>query len=206
MKTLYLYNKSNGVFVGHVFGDYNTTTSNVGEHEDFTTTSPPDSEHVWRWVDNQWVELPPINNPNTPYDDVSVWNEVAGEWQPDDALIAAKKERDQAAIWERIKATRLDKVTSGVYVPSIDKYVHTDADTAAMYAQIGSSILLGTFEEMNWKAMDNTFFNMTENVFKEIQTEMMRQTQRYHAKAEYLRMMMLEVDDPLRYDYQSNWD
>lgn len=151
------------------------------------------------------VELPPINNPNIPYDDVSVWDEVAGEWQPDDALIAAKKERDQAEMWERIKATRLAKVTSGVYIPSIDKYVHTDADTGAMYAQIGSSILLGTFEEMNWKAMDNSFFNMTESVFKEIQTEMMRQTQRYHAKAEYHKVMLLAANDPLEYNYHDDW-
>ncbi|MGP5406109.1 DUF4376 domain-containing protein [Psychrobacter celer] len=178
MINVYVYSMSTKRFEYKDMGLPHDIFRDLSSDHDFTLTPPPDYEHVWRWVDTEWVADEP-EPPNIP--------------------------ELQAQVWEGIKAKRLDKVTSGVYIPSIDKRVHTDADTSAMYAQIGSSILLGTFEEMNWKAMDNTFFNMTESVFKEIQTEMMRQTQRYHAKAEYHKVMLLAANDPLEYNYHDDW-
>ncbi len=178
MITIYIYSLSTGLMISELTGTYDAVILNVREGFDFTLTPPPDYNHVWRWIENKWV---------------------ADEPEP----IPIEQLQNEA--WESIKATRLNKTTSGVYIPSIDKYVHTDANTVAMYAQISSSILLGTFEEMNWKAMDNTFFAMTESVFKEIQTEMMRQTQRYHAKAEYHKLMMLAANDPFSYNYHDDW-
>lgn len=178
MVKIYIYDIFSGLFFKEDTGRPQYLMGDLQDGFDFTLTPPPDYNHVWRWIENKWVADKPEPIPI---------------------------EQLQNEAWEDIKATRLNKTMSGVYIPSIDKYVHTDAQAAAMYAQIGSSILLGTFEEMNWKAMDNTFFAMTESVFKEIQTEMMRQTQRYHAKAEYHKVMMLAANDPLSYNYHDDW-
>lgn len=178
MVKLYIYNVETGLLSYVRTGVVDNVIVDIPDNYDFTLTPPPDYEHIWRWIENKWL---------------------ADEHEP------IPIEQLQNEVWEDIKATRFAKIESGVYIPSIDKYVHTDAQAAAMYAQIGSSILLGTFEGVNWKAMDNTFFAMTESVFKEIQTEMMRQTQRYHAKAEYHKVMMLAANDPLSYNYHDDW-
>ena len=205
MIVAYIYSTKSGVFLEEKSGSLDIITQGLFPNTYFTTIAPPNYKHTWRWVDTEWVELLPINNPDIPYGDEYVWNEEQNQWVISPELDAYKYLEQQKEAWENIKARRLQAVTSGVYIPSLDRSVHTDATTVAQYGQIGSSIVLGTFEEMNWKAMDGTFFNMTEDVFKEIQTEMMRKTQANHANAEYHKVMMEASDEPLEYDFSSGW-
>ena len=123
----------------------------------------------------------------------------------DDALIAAKKERDQAEAWERIKERRFLEMTSGVYVPSVDKHLHTDETSSIQYAQIGTAISLGMFQPLNWKTIEGDFIEMTEAVFRELQAVMIQKTQANYARAEYHKYMMTQSDNPLDYDYSTGW-
>lgn len=203
--TVYLYNTISKIYSHSITTNMSVFMENVIEGFDFTLTPPPDYVHVWRWVDTKWVELLPINNPDKPFDDVSVWNEQAQEWQPDNTLIAAKKVRDQAQAWERIKSYRQQQTTSGVYVPSIDKHLHTDEMSAMIYATIGNAIAAGVYEPQNWKTMEGDFVEMNESLYKELQVLMMQNTRLHYERSEYHKYMMLQADDPLDYDYSSHW-
>ena len=205
MIVAYIYSTKSGVFLEEKSGSVDIITQGLFPNTYFTTIAPPNYKQTWRWVDTEWVELLPINNPDIPYGDEYIWSEEQNQWVVSPELDAYKYLEQQNEAWELIKTRRLQAVTSGVYIPSLDKSVHTDATTVAQYGQIGSSIVLGTFEEMNWKAMDGTFFNMTEDVFKEIQTNLMRKTQANHANAEYHKVMMEASDEPLEYDFSSGW-
>ncbi|MBH0065134.1 DUF4376 domain-containing protein [Psychrobacter sp. SZ93C1] len=123
----------------------------------------------------------------------------------DDALVAAKKEREQLQVWENIKSLRQDKMTGGVYVLSVDKYLHTDETSSIQYAQIGTAISLGMFQPMNWKTMEGDFIELTEAIFRELQIEMIVNTQSVYARAEYHKYMMMQSDNPLDYDYSTGW-
>lgn len=149
------------------------------EQVEYTLTPPPDDSEGWQWVGTEWVMS--------------------------DKNIAKKKIADQKTIWQNIKSMRYQIITSGVYVPSINKVLHTDEVAATQYSQISSSILLGTFKPLMWKAMDGTFFEMNEAVFKELQSEMIAHTQDNYAKAEFHKAVMQMMDDPLDYDYSDGW-
>lgn len=123
----------------------------------------------------------------------------------DDALVAAKKEREQARAWENIKTFRQEKMTGGVYVPSVDKHLHTDETSSIQYAQIGTAISLGMFQSLNWKTIEGDFIEMTEAVFRELQAVMIQKTQANYARAEYHKYMMMQSDNPLDYDYSTGW-
>ena len=122
-----------------------------------------------------------------------------------DALVAAKKEREQNQAWENIKALRQKKMTGGVYVPSVDKHLHTDETSSIQYAQIGTAISMGIFQPMNWKTIEGDFIELTESIFRELQFAMIVNTQAVYAKAEYHKYMMMQSNNPLDYDYSTGW-
>jgi hypothetical protein len=74
-----------------------------------------------------------------------------------------------------------------------------------MYSQIGASISLGTFEPLMWKTIEGDFIEMTADLFKEFQVLMMLNTQHIYGKAEWHKVMMESIEDPLEYDYSQNW-
>ena len=187
---------------GHAF----LVTEYIEDHLDFTLAPPPDYDHAWRWVDTKWVELLPINNPDIHYGDEYEWNEEQNHWVICPELDAYKHIEEQQQTWENIKALRYQKITGGVFVPSINKWVHTDEAASTQYAFIGLRIMQGTYTPIVWKAMDNTFIQLTKEVFIELQECMMEQTQTIHAKAEYHKLMMEATENPLEYDYTTNWE
>jgi len=202
---VYSYNKTSLSFKAKISGTPEDITEHLDTNHSFTLTPPPDYNHVWRWVDTQWVELLPINNPDRQPDNVSVWDGALNKWVADTALLAIKHTKDQASMWERIKEKRLLETTSGVYVPSIDRHLYTDNTSTIMYSQIGASISLGIFEPLMWKTMEGYFIQMTAELFKEFQVLMMLNTQRIYEKAEWHKVMMGSIEDPLSYDYSQNW-
>lgn len=51
---LYVFKKSNGLFLYQDIGNPEYVISDLGDDKDFTLTPPPDDTKVWRWVDNHW--------------------------------------------------------------------------------------------------------------------------------------------------------
>jgi len=201
--TMYVLNE-NGTLKSVRLGGIDNVLTNINTSP-FTLTPPPDHDHVWRWIDTEWVELLPINNPDKQPDNVSVWDGALNKWVADSALLAIKHTKDQAVMWERIKEKRLLETMSGVYVPSIDKHLYTDNTSTIMYSQIGASISLGIFEPLTWKTIEGDFIEMTAELFKEFQVLMMLNTQRIYGKAEWHKVMMEASDNPLDYDFSGGW-
>lgn len=202
---IYLYDKKDRKF-SHIMGGHaSLVTEYIDEYLDFTLTPPPDYEHVWQWIDNKWVELLPINNPDIPYGDEYIWNEEQYRWVISPELDAYKHLENQDKVWELIKERRLQAVTSGVYVESVDKWFHTDEVSVTTYSTIAGMIALNNYEPVQWKTMDNTWLLLTEPLFKELQTAMSLKTNVNYAVAEQHKAAMLQADNPLDYDYSGNW-
>lgn len=205
MIEIYVYRKNDKRFIyietGRPSGIFKDLTSDM----DFTLTPPPDYDHVWRWVDTEWVELLPINNPDVPYGDKYIWNEEQNQWVVCPELDAYKHLEEQDLMWEQIKERRLQAVTSGVYIESVDKWFHTDTISATTYSTIAGMIALDNYEPLQWKVMDNTWLLLTEPLFKELQTAMGLKTNATYVVAEQHKAAMLQADNPLDYDFSTGW-
>lgn len=202
---LYIYDKDSKLLVYQDSGSPENILNDIPNNYDFTLTPPPDYDHVWRWVDTKWVELLPINNPNVPYGDEYEWNEEQNQWVICPELDAYKYLAQQDEVWELIKVRRLQAVTSGVYVESVDKWFHTDEVSVTSYSTIAGMIALNNYEPVQWKTMDNTWLLLTVELFKELQTAMSVKTNANYAVAEQHKAAMLEATNPLEYDYSEGW-
>lgn len=182
MIRIYVYDKASGLLIREDFGLADYVMNDIKDNTDFTLVPPPDYNHVWRWVDTKWEEAPPIEPHLPPLED------------------------RQAEAWEGIKTERLKQTTSGVYVPSVDKVFHTDDVSVIQYNNIGNMIALDNFEPIQWKVMDNTWITMTEEVFRDLQTAMVQNTNRIYQVSEEHKAKMMESDNPDEYDYSSGWN
>lgn len=205
MNTIYVYEKSSGRFIREERGSIKWVLHDIKPSEGFTFVPLPDYEHIWQWVDNKWVELLPINNPNMYYGDEYEWNEEQNQWVVSPELDAYKYLEQQDAVWELIKQRRYEAVTSGVYVESVDKWFHTDEVSVTSYSTIAGMIALDNYEPVQWKTMDNEWVLLTIPLFKELQTAMSLKTNENYRVAEDHKAAMLLSDNPLEYDYSTNW-
>lgn len=205
MIKLFIYDKTDGTFYKEITGAEGNVTMDVTADQDFTLTPPPDYIHRWAWVGTEWVEVLPINDPSTPYSDITVWDPAVGAWVIDPELDAYAMVAERAQAWEAIKAERLRQVSAGVYIPSIDKCLHTDEITAIKYAQIGYTISAGLFVPLVWKTVSGDFVQMTEALYNELMVHMIANTQANYARAEYHKLMMEASPDPLAYDFSQGW-
>ena len=137
--------------------------------------------------------------------EIHIWDDTEKAWIIDTDLQNAKKEAYQENVWAAIKKKRDSQVISGVFIPSVSKIFQTDISSTATYAQIGSMISLNIYEIVNWKVLDNTFIPITEELFKELQTAILRNTQLTYAIAEQHKAAMLLSDNPEEYDYTTGW-
>lgn len=55
MIKIYVYSRSNGMFLFSDVGVIDDVIDGVNKNEDFTLTPPPDYDHVWRWIDDKWI-------------------------------------------------------------------------------------------------------------------------------------------------------
>lgn len=202
---IFVYSKKDGLYLRSDMGLIDDLFTDLDDADDFTLMPPPDEKNHWCWVDNKWVELLPINNPNKHYGDEYEWNEEQNQWVICPELDAYKYLEQQDEMWELIKKRRLQAVTSGVYVESVDKWFHTDEVSVTSYSTIAGMIALDNYEPVQWKTMDNTWLLLTEPLFKELQTAMSQKTNANYAVAEQHKAAMLLADNPLEYDYSGNW-
>lgn len=205
MMEIYIYEKDSKRLTRWVSALSEYIYKNVNEWESFTLTPPPDFDHVWRWVGNKWEELLPINNPDVPYGNEYIWNEEQNQWVKCPVASADKILENQATMWERIKERRLQEVTSGVYVESVDKWFHTDEVSSTAYSMIAGMIALDNYEPVQWKVMDNTWLLLTESLFKELQTAISIKTSAIYTVTEQHKAAMLQADNPLDYDFSTGW-
>lgn len=204
MITVYIYNNTSKIFSNSISGEINQVIGNI-DGENYTLLAPPNYTNTWRWIDTEWVELLPINNPDMHYGDEYEWDIEQNQWVISPELDAYKYLEQQNEIWDLIKERRLKAVTSGVYVESVDKQFHTDEVSVTSYSTIAGMIALDNYEPVQWKTMDNTWILLTIPVFKELQTAMSTKTNTNYAIAEQHKSNMMKSDNPLEYDFSTGW-
>ena len=191
----------------HLFFEINKKeeiTSNVyiisDYEEDMIRKTLDNAGHLWLDDNNEikWSGKRP--------DEVYVWDDLAKTWVIDDELFRARLETQQDLMWERIKERRLHAITSGVYITSVDKNFHTDTISVTTYSTVAGMIALDNYTPIQWKTMDNTWVLLTEALFKELQTSMSNKTAANYMVAEQHKVNMLLLENPLEYDYTTNWE
>lgn len=177
--TIYIYCQNGGNFLRSRAGSTEavmlTTEANS---EEFTLTPPPDSEHVWRWVDDKWVA---------------------------DELEAIPIEELQASVWSNIKDKRNVESSKSILLESVNKMFQTDFNSMAEYNNIASMIALDNYDPIEWKTEDNSFILLTVELFRELQKAISINTQRLFKVAEEHKEAMLNMSDPMEYDYSEGW-
>ena len=112
-------------------------------------------------------------------------------------------ESKQAQVWEAIKQKRHTNTRGGVYIKSVGKWFHNDDPSRTQYLAL--QVLSQLPDNLMWKTMDNEFVPMTKDLLNEIAMTMLAEEQADFANAEKHRLAMLQVDDPLEYDYADGW-
>lgn len=57
MIQVYVYRKSDGLFLYQDTGSTDGVVFDITDDKDFTLTQPPDHEHDWRWQTDKWVKV-----------------------------------------------------------------------------------------------------------------------------------------------------
>ena len=155
---IYVYEDETGEFKYQDSGAPKYIIRDIPSDCDFTLTPPPDYNHVWRWIDTEWVDVPKTDEDRASED------------------------------WRQLKAERSSKISSGVLVESTEKVFQTDVNSLAQYASIAGMIALDNYEPVQWKTLDNSFVLLTVDIFKELQRTINENTQSAFRVAEQKRI------------------
>lgn len=146
-------------------------------------------------------ELPAHLTLTAPPSELHQWNGKA--WALSKEAAAAVKAEQQAEMWERIKAKRAQSCHAGIYIKSLEKWLHSDADSRQQYTFLRTLDKLP--ENLMWKTVDNSFVPMTRALLDELSLKLIADEQHDFQNAERHKAAMLKAENPLEYDYSSGW-
>ena len=146
-------------------------------------------------------ELPAHLTLIAPPSELHEWNGKA--WALNKTAAAELKAEQQAEMWERIKAKRAQSRHAGIYINSIKKWFHSDADSRMQYTFLRTLDKLP--ENLMWKTMDNSFVPMTRELLDELTLKLISDEQHDFQNAERHKAAMLKAENPLDYDYSGGW-
>lgn len=153
-----------------------------------------------------WIEKGEIKWSGPAPDNTYDWDDSSKKWVQNSERFAVKLKANQDQMWTAIKNERTKHIMNKpVYIESADKYFQTDEKSQIQYAQIGSMIVLDNYEPIQWKTADNSWVELTADLFKEVQTALTVQTQLHFKIAELHKAKMLQAEDPLKYDEYLRW-
>ncbi|WP_369586208.1 DUF4376 domain-containing protein [Kingella oralis] len=131
----------------------------------------------------------------------STWDGT--QWQIDPECAARLKAEQQDEMWERIKAKRAQSRHAGIYINSLKKWMHSDADSRMQYTFLRTLDKLP--EDQLWKTVDNSFVPMTRELLDELTLKLISDEQHDFQNAERHKAAMLKAENPLDYDYSGGW-
>jgi len=146
-------------------------------------------------------ELPAHLTLTAPPSELHQWNGKA--WVLNKTAATAVKAEQQAEMWERIKAKRAQSCHAGIYIKSLEKWLHSDADSRQQYTFLRTLDKLP--ENLMWKTVDNSFVPMTRALLDELSLKLIADEQHDFQNAERHKAAMLKAENPLDYDYSSGW-
>ena len=146
-------------------------------------------------------ELPAHLTLAAPPSELYQWNGKA--WALSKEAAAAVKAEQQAEMWERIKAKRAQSCHAGIYIKSLKKWLHSDADSRQQYTFLRTLDKLP--ENLMWKTLDNSFVPMTRELLDELTLKLISDEQHDFQNAERHKAAMLKAENPLEYDFSDGW-
>lgn len=142
----------------------------------------------------------------------------AGEWVHDWEVVAfaediklRTKEEQQEEVWQAIKAERDRRKAAGLrlIVDGVEYWFWTDDPSRSQYALLECRIQrLNLPDEMvltDWKTMSGVYIPLTVGLLHRIIDQGIANESYTFHNAEKHRQAMLLVDQPLRYDYGTDW-
>lgn len=142
-------------------------------------------------------------NVDTPRD--CFWNESTNNWEFSEELREKRIEKEQDEMWKRIKDRMQQAQAGGVYVKSVDKWFHTDVNALLNY--FGKKMVIDYPEApiSKWKTMDQTYVDLTPELFKEVVIAVYNKGEAEFINSERHIRAMLEAPEPLLYDFSDGW-
>lgn len=118
-------------------------------------------------------------------------------------IIAERLSSEQAIAWEAIKAERDSRERDGGTKVG-DKWFHSDPDSKIKQITL---MMLGSNIPANlqWKTMDGSFVLMTPALAMQIFQTVSANVPIIYARAELHKQAMLQVAEPLKYDFSTGW-
>lgn len=140
--------------------------------------------------------------------DTHKWNDENHQWEICPELIQKALENKRAELWETIKEKRINATRTGVEVTLSDgkvRHFHTDQVARQEYDGMGLTIILGSFEERQWKTIENDWIVLTLDNFKLLANAIKAKVDHDYRNAEILKAQIDKSDKPETVDLDQGW-
>ncbi|QLB23713.1 hypothetical protein A6B44_08845 [Pasteurella skyensis] len=126
---------------------------------------------------------------------------IDNKWILNQEAKAKKLKKEQKQAWENIKKHRDKLSQSGVKVG--DKWFHSDEISHLRLMTLKQLPALP--ENLQWKTMDGSFVIMTEELLSNVINARLLTEIANFKNGERHKMLMLQSENPLEYDFSSGW-
>lgn len=135
------------------------------------------------------------------------WNHESQTWEINTQNQSALLSEQRQIMRDKINALRDIKIAGGVYIPSINKWIDTDAVAERNILSLKATFdLLGEqVKEIPWTFADNSVAMIDKDNLLIIWTVLMQAKTGNHANALKHKAAIEQSENPLEYDYSAGW-
>lgn len=139
-------------------------------------------------------------------DEYYTYDKATEAWVVDDQKFKERLEQYKSDLWEKVKAERETHLVSGCFVPSIDKWFHTDMVSQMSYTRALEFFNLNPeAKPVMWKTMDGSFVEIGKDKLIEIISTIFIRSQEIFKTAETHGAKIRALTNLDSYDIMANW-
>lgn len=139
-------------------------------------------------------------------DEYYTYDKATETWVVDDQKFKERLEQYKADLWEKTKAERETRLVSGCYVPSSEKWFHTDMVSQMSYTRALEFFNLNPeAKPVMWKTMDGTFVEINKDKVVEIISTIFIRSQDIFRIAETHGAKIRTLTSLDSYDFMTGW-
>ena len=139
-------------------------------------------------------------------DEYYTYDKATEAWVVDEVKFKEELNQYKKGLWEKVKEERETKLVSGCYVPSIQKWFHTDMVSQMSYTRALEFFNLNPeANPVMWKTMDGTFVEINKDKLVEIISAIFINSQEIFKTAEIHKSKIKALTSLDSYDVKANW-
>lgn len=139
-------------------------------------------------------------------DEYYTYDKATEAWVVDDQKFKERLEQYKADLWEKTKAERETRLVSGCYVPSIEKWFHTDMVSQMSYTRALEFFNLNPeAKPVMWKTMDGSFVEIGKDKLIEVISTIFIRSQEIFKIAETHGAKIRALTSLDSYDIMTGW-